>query len=326
MADPRHRETADSFTVVGLGVLWVRQQGFTIDRPNGLGDYLLLRFYTPMLARTAAGLVQGEPGDCLLYEPTFPQWYTGRGVGFVDDWLHIATPGMPELVSRYRLPVNTLFRPRELDFFAPTLEAIGRERHRRDLFWRDAVRMLAEQLLMRLGRLANEQRMSSLGEADLARTQTLRSIRMQVHERVQEPWPVVRMARLAHMSPSRFAVLYRKVLGISPVEDLIEARVAKAQELLTNSGMSIAEVAAETGFTSASYFSRLFHRRTGATPGLNIQVIITLTRLNPAVNQLAPHRTVQQQQSPLDSFFQTCAGHELTPFGISTELVQSTCR
>ncbi|NIM49677.1 MAG: hypothetical protein GTO22_10605, partial [Gemmatimonadales bacterium] len=133
MASLRGREEARSLEVTGLGVLWVRQQGFTIDRPQGLGDdYLLLRFYTPMSILTADGLTDGEPGDCLLYDPTFPQWYTGRGVGFIDDWLRVTPSGMPELVCRYGVPLNTLFRPRKLDFFSPTLEAIGAELRRRE--------------------------------------------------------------------------------------------------------------------------------------------------------------------------------------------------
>jgi AraC-like DNA-binding protein len=267
MAGVRGRKEAGSLAVTGLGVLWVRQQGFTIDRPDGLGDdYLLLRFYTPMLVHTADGTVHGEPGDCLLYEPTFPQWYTGRDVGFIDDWLRITPPGMPELVHRYRVPVNTLFRPRELDFFSPTLEAISREMRRSELFWRDSVRMLVERLLMTLGRLVNEQELPNLRTAHAAPLDALRSARMQVHERLGEQWTVSGMARLAHMSASRFAVLYKRVLGVSPTEDLIEARLARAQELLTNSGMSVGEVAAQTGFTSASYFSRVFRRRVGATP------------------------------------------------------------
>jgi len=267
MAGLRDREEADSLAVTGLGVLWVRQQGFTINRPRGLGDdYLLLRFYTPMLVHTAAGMAQGEPGDCLLYEPTFPQWYSGRDVGFIDDWLRITPPGMPELIRRYQVPVNTLFRPRKLDFFSPTLEAISGDLRRRELFWRDSVRMLVERLLMTLGRLVNEEEFPSLGTANLGRPDALRSVRMQVHERLDEPWTVTRMAELAHVSASRFGVLYKKILGVSPAEDLIEARLARAQELLTNSGMSVGEVAAQTGFTSSSYFSRLFRRRVGATP------------------------------------------------------------
>ena len=77
---------------------------------------------------------------------------------------------------------------------------------------------------------------------------------------------MARMAQLTHMSPSRFAVLYKRILGASPTEDLIEARLARARGLLTNAGLSVGEVAAETGFTSLSYFSRLFRRRVGTTP------------------------------------------------------------
>lgn len=267
MAGSRNREEADSLEVTGLGILWVRQQGFTIDRPHGLGDdYPLLRFYTPMLVHTTDGMVHGEPGDCLLYEPTFPQWYTGRGVGFIDDWLRVTPPGMSELIRRYGVPVNTLFRPRKLDFFSPTLEAIGAELRRRELFWRDSVRMLAEQLLMRLGRLVNEQEFPGPGTAHLVAPDALRSTRMQVHERLEERWTVASVVQLAHMSPSRFAVLYKSILHVTPGEDLIEARLARARELLANTGMSVGEVAAQTGFTSPSYFSRLFGRRVGTTP------------------------------------------------------------
>ncbi len=266
MADLDDREEAEPLAVTGLGVLWVRQLGFTIDRAHGLGQYLLLRFYTPMLVRTVAGLVHGEPGDCLLYEPTFPQWFTGRGVGYIDDWVHIKGPAMPELVARYRVPANTLFRPREVDFFPSMLEAINRELHRRELFWQDSVRTLVEALLLRLGRLANEQERFDLRPADLARADVFRSIRMQVHERLEERWAVPRMADLAHVSPSRFAVLYKKLFGVSPIEDLIDARLARARALLTNAGLSVGEAAAQTGFTSLCYFSRLFHRRVGSTP------------------------------------------------------------
>ena len=266
MADSNDREEAKPLAVTELGVLWVRQLGYKVDRPHGLGQYLLLRFYTPMLVHTTAGLVYGEPGDCLLYEPAFPQWFTGRGVGYIDDWMHIKGPAMPALVRRYQVPVNTLFRPRELDFFSPALEAINRELYRRELFWEHSVRMLVENLLMRLGRLVNEQESADLGPADLARAGVLRSVRMQVHERLKERWTVASMAELAHVSASRFAVLYKRLFGVSPVEDLIDARLARARALLTNAGLSVGEVAAQTGFTSLCYFSRLFHRRVGLTP------------------------------------------------------------
>jgi AraC-like DNA-binding protein len=252
--------------VTGLGIQWARKLGQTIDRPHGLGQYLLLRFHTPMLARTADGLVQGEPDDCLLYEPTFPQWFTGRDVGYTDDWVHITGPAMPELVLRYQVPANRLFRPREIDFFSPTLEAINRELHRRERFWQHSIRMQVEALLLRLGRLVTEPGHLNLTPAELVHAEVLRSVREEVHGRMEERWTVARMAQMAHLSTSRFAVLYRKLFGLSPIDDLLEGRVATARVLLTNVAVSVGEVAAQTGFTNFCYFSRLFRRRVGCTP------------------------------------------------------------
>ncbi len=256
----------EQLAVTALGVLWVRESGFTIDRPQGLGQYLLLHFHTPMLVRTTGGLVRGEPDDCLLYEPSAPQWFTGRGVGYIDDWMHFTGRAAPELVARYQVPVNNVFRPREVDFIAHVLESISRELHRRELFWQHSVRTLVEGLLLRLGRLANERERSELGPADLARAKVLRDVRMQVHEQLGNRWTVESMAELAHVSASRFAVLYKKLFGVSPIEDLVDARLARARALLTNAGLPIGEVAVQTGFASLSYFSRLFHRRVGSTP------------------------------------------------------------
>jgi len=88
---------------------------------------------------------------------------------------------------------------------------------------------------------------------------------MQVHEQLKERWTVASMAELAHVSASRFAVLYKKLFGVTPMEDLIDARLARARALLTSAGLSVGEAAAQTGFASLCYFSRLFRRRMGTT-------------------------------------------------------------
>lgn len=260
------QDDASQVVVTALGVRWIHEMGYTVDRPHGLDEYVLLRFYSPMLVRTATGLVNGEPDDCLLYAPRFPQWFSGRDVGHADDHMHVDGPGVSELVSRFRLPVNRLFRPRQVDFIPPTITAISRELHRREPFWQHSVRTLVETLMLRLGRATGEQEQAGLTPADLVHAEALRTIRMQVHERLEERWTVASMARLANLSVSRFGVLYRTLFGVSPVEDLIDARLARARALLANAALSVGEAAAAAGFTNVCYFSRLFRRRVGSTP------------------------------------------------------------
>ncbi|HEY0611972.1 MAG TPA: helix-turn-helix transcriptional regulator, partial [Chitinophaga sp.] len=44
-------------------------------------------------------------------------------------------------------------------------------------------------------------------------------------------------------------------------------RVERAQSLLVNTDLPLAEIAAETGFENLSYFTRIFKEKAGQTPG-----------------------------------------------------------
>lgn len=50
------------------------------------------------------------------------------------------------------------------------------------------------------------------------------------------------------------------------MEYIAKRRIQAAKELLTGSDITIDEIAAATGFCSASYFCKLFKRYEGITP------------------------------------------------------------
>lgn len=60
--------------------------------------------------------------------------------------------------------------------------------------------------------------------------------------------------------------LFKKHLGISPVEYLTDIRLQKARELLIESDKCILDIALETGFGSSSYFGKIFKHQIGITP------------------------------------------------------------
>jgi len=252
--------------VISLGVDEHHARTHVIDRPHGVPYYLYLNFLTPMELRFEGVPARAEPGDVLVYGPGFGHYYTGRDVGFVDNWMHFDGGDVRRLMERYALPVNTVFRPSTTHFVGPIMKDIIRERLRREPHWEEEVSALAGRLLRMTGRALRRHDEATLSRVETEHLVRLRDVRSRVLTSLRTSWRVERMAELAHLSPSRFATLYTKLIGTPPMEDLITARLDLAKSLLTNSATTVASAARQCGFPCVSHFSRIFRKRVGCAP------------------------------------------------------------
>ena len=73
------------------------------------------------------------------------------------------------------------------------------------------------------------------------------------------------IARENKLSDAHFRRLFTQYMGVSPQKYLINLKINRAKELLAI-GLSIADVAEQSGFTDFCYFSRIFKNYTGMTP------------------------------------------------------------
>lgn len=70
----------------------------------------------------------------------------------------------------------------------------------------------------------------------------------------------------AHMSKSYFLRLFRRYMGTTPYNYLVNYRITQAKELLVLTDHSIGDIAHEVGFGDASNFSTRFTNATGQSP------------------------------------------------------------
>lgn len=73
-------------------------------------------------------------------------------------------------------------------------------------------------------------------------------------------------ASLLNITPNHLNKTVKLLTGKSPARWIDEAIVLEAKVLLSQSDLSISEVAAEVGFEDASYFTRIFRKYEGITP------------------------------------------------------------
>ena len=81
-----------------------------------------------------------------------------------------------------------------------------------------------------------------------------------------EPIGLDSAAGEAGLSPFHFLRLFRDVLGVTPHQYLVRARLRRAARLLADEERSITDIALDVGFADLSNFVRTFHRAAGVSP------------------------------------------------------------
>jgi AraC-type DNA-binding domain-containing proteins len=87
-----------------------------------------------------------------------------------------------------------------------------------------------------------------------------------MHESPHRPWTVAQLAKEAGLSRSAFYERFGIAVGIAPMEYLLTWRMALAKDLLRRKEISVAEIAEQVGYSSASTFSVAFTRHAGLPP------------------------------------------------------------
>lgn len=93
-----------------------------------------------------------------------------------------------------------------------------------------------------------------------------RRLTAHIQEHLHDLGGVNKLAAQAGYTRSHFSRLFKSWTGLSPQQYVINARLVLAKELLRGTTLTIAEVAARTGYGDIFQFSKQFKRRTGLTP------------------------------------------------------------
>jgi len=96
--------------------------------------------------------------------------------------------------------------------------------------------------------------------------QAVRRVRDYIIESHARNISLKELSQLVHLSGFHLTRVFAKEIGMPPHAFQTQVRVARAKQLLT-SGMSLASVAATTGFADQSHFIRHFKRLMKITPG-----------------------------------------------------------
>jgi AraC-like DNA-binding protein len=95
----------------------------------------------------------------------------------------------------------------------------------------------------------------------------LRRVTEHIIEHLPETVRLRDLAAITGLSQSQFGRAFKASTGVSPHRWQLNARIAKAQDLLLSNSIPLAEIALLTGFVEQSHFSRVFKSVVGTSPG-----------------------------------------------------------
>ena len=106
----------------------------------------------------------------------------------------------------------------------------------------------------------------ALNEGEYKGSARLNEITEYIEQNYSEAISLSRLSAHFGLSVSYIARLFRKELGQTPSAYVNVVRVSAASTLLTETDLSVTEIAEKTGFSDVYYFSRVFKKIVGCSP------------------------------------------------------------
>lgn len=88
-----------------------------------------------------------------------------------------------------------------------------------------------------------------------------------MQSRLASQLTIANIAAECRLTPSHFARAFRRSTGVAPHEYLLRLRIEEAKRLMLSTALALVDIGLICGFGDQSYFTRVFSRTVGMSPG-----------------------------------------------------------
>ncbi len=248
-------------TITGIRHAWPEQSGFCLNRKQGHPDYSFVHFISSVEIHLNGETIMVPNHACIIYRPGTPQHFVSQNP-LLHDWFHFS--GAPEpIFEKLNLLPNTLLYPKRWNFITDLVQEMESEFFAQKNHHEELLTLKITELFIKLSRSLCDE---SIISVDNSTSERLRKLRSKVLLSLNHPWTVAEMASSIPLSESRFYSVYRSFYGISPIDDLIHARIDAAKNALLFTDQTICDIAESLGYSNVTHFIRQFRSITGISP------------------------------------------------------------
>ena len=247
--------------VLYSGYSYQHDEGLLYDTDlgrTGFESYQMLFTHTPALFWVDNELRHYPAKSVIIFTPGHRKYYSSLpGEPYKNDWIRFDTD--EEFIEKFPI-TNVPFSPADPDFVHNLFKLIAWESNAKKEADDPEMLCLFKVLFAKL----------SDDSIDLLSTpyhHELINLRREMMLHPELSWNVESMTKRLNLGRTRFQTLYKETFGISPMDDVINARIRLAKDRLKYTSRSISEIAEMCGYKSTEHFCRQFLKVTGITPG-----------------------------------------------------------
>ncbi len=229
-----------------------------IDRPNGRPDYLIMLIVRGKMEVLIDQKLQPVTvGDIIYIAPYTPQ----RFVRFYKDkaehyFVHFIGYAVPEILEDIGLTESGIYHTDRLELLSEAFQKI-------------MIAMVQKKQPMYINslflRLLSHLHIERSREAGFATSRVSPAV-MQLLWDYKLSKSMNYYASLCNMTLANFSVTFKRELGVSPLKFRENVRLENAKQLLSESCLTVKEVANAVGYEDPYAFSKFFKRNTGISP------------------------------------------------------------
>lgn len=261
-----------------------------IEHKNGLPDYLVLLIKKEAWIVLDGRRQQVRPNALICFPPHTYIHYGCDEAGYNDDWIHflpgprpqaahsadcpyvaqelsacaghpyVDEKGFPESLG---LPLGQITYPCDFHRLSEYVRLLSENYHSSSVYKEEIADSFLRIFLYSLKEELERQPASQPIQKYYADFSALRT---QIYNNPAAPFRIPELASSLNLSLSYFQHLYKAFFHCSCSQDIISARLALARYYLTNSNMSIRNLALFCGYENELHFMRQFKKFVGMTP------------------------------------------------------------
>lgn len=255
------KSTTDYLLVNCAGYYRFDKSNNVRHRKNGRNDFLIVYIHDGQAMVKSKGQdYKLEPGNIFIYHPNEEQYYGQVNNHPVENyWVHFTGFGVDNVLEKLKLNKNNIFSVGVNSQIPAIIKMIMKETYEK----KDNYELFSASLLLELLTLASR---NINKNPDKMTSKINTSLNYINYNYMLEELSVIDLASMSGFCVNRFIAIFKEITGMSPKQYIINMKIQKAKELLSETNLSIKQIASLVGCNDQLYFSRLFKQKEGVCP------------------------------------------------------------